>query len=149
MAAVFRSLEVPMSKVSRMLLVNLAIVAVIPVIVWPIYWAVLHDNPMFAYKFNAMLGITIACLLPFTLVAAGIAFKRLYETLRAPDIVIRVTQQPTPLMARFLEQDRRLEKREQLKRQLFDLNGEIETFNANLSPDDRKAWQHRPGPYGK
>lgn len=80
-------------------------------------------------------------------VIAGI--RKLHWHLRAPDVVIAVMAPPTPLMARFLEQDRLLEKREQLKRQLFDLNSDIETFNANLTPDERRAWFNRPGPHGK
>lgn len=87
--------------------------------------------------------------IPLGIVALAFAVSEARQRLRAPDIVITVTQQLTPLMAKFLEQDRRLEKREQLKRQLYDLNGEIETFNAEMDADTRKAWQNRPGPYGK
>ena len=88
-------------------------------------------------------------IIPFGCVVIGYTVAYVHNRLRAPDIVITVTQQPTPLTARFLEQDRLLEKRERLKRQLFDLNSEIETFAAHLTPDERHAWQNRPGPYGK
>ncbi len=93
-----------------------------------------------------MSGIVGAQLLAALLVA-GIAWLR--WSLRAPDVVITITDAPPPLAAKFHEQDRRLERRERLRGELFALNGEIETFNANLTADERKAWQLRPGPYGK
>lgn len=93
-----------------------------------------------------MSGIVLAQLLAAFLVA-GIAWLR--WTLRAPDVVITITDAPQPLAAKFHEQDARLERRERLKGELFRLNGEIETFNANLTSDERKAWTRRPGPYGK
>src|SRR5690348_7873414 len=75
--------------------------------------------------------------------------KALHERLRAPDLVITVTARPTPLEAKFIEQDRRLERRERLRGEVFKNESEIETFAANLTPDERKAWQNRPGPFGK
>gem|GEM_PF-2724685 len=86
---------------------------------------------------------------PFTVAALVVGALALHRHLRAPDVVIMVTERPTPLMAKFLEQDRRLERRERLKGELFKLNGEIETFNADMDFDTRHAWANRPGPYGK
>lgn len=85
--------------------------------------------------------------LALTLLAGG-AYA-LYWRLRPADVVITVTDVPTPLMAKFHKQEQRILRREQLKKQVFDLNAEIETFNAELTPDERKAWANRPGPYGK
>jgi len=95
---------------------------------------------------TALLAVSWGAIVIAGLVRGTLALHRRF---RAPDVVITVTDRPAPLEAKFLEQDRRLERRERLKGELFALNGEIETFNANLTPDERKAWLHRPGPYGK
>jgi len=86
---------------------------------------------------------------PFTIFGLILAGLALYERFRAPDVTIEVIARPTPLEAKFIEQDRRLERRERLKGEVFKNECEIETFAANLTPDERKAWQNRPGPYGK
>lgn len=87
--------------------------------------------------------------IPTGMALLGMSSIALYERLRPADIVITVADKPTPLMLEFQRQDQRLLRREQLKQQILSLNAEIETFNAELSPDGRKAWLNRPGPYGK
>lgn len=96
----------------------------------------------------ADVGIPLAWT-PFAIFALVGGVQALRWRLRAPDFVITVTQRPTPLEAKFLEQDRRLERRERLKGEVFKNECEIEAFAANLTPDERKAWFNRPGPYGK
>ncbi len=91
--------------------------------------------------------ILLIAAVPSAPALLGLVGCVLYERFRAPDVIIRVALKPLP--ERFLLQEQRLEQRERLRKQLFDLNCEIETFNANLAPDERKAWRHRPGPYGK
>ena len=86
---------------------------------------------------------------PFAIAAAFAGVSRIRWHLRAPDVVITVTERLKPLELTFQEQDRRLERRERLKGELFKLNGEIETFNAEMDFDTRHAWANRPGPYGK
>jgi len=99
-------------------------------------------------------GITVAaaCALswaPAAVFAALLGVTYVRWRLRAPDVVIEVSARDIPLAARFLEQDRRLELRERLKGDLDRVNAEIETFNANMDADTRRAWYNRPGPYGK
>jgi hypothetical protein len=86
---------------------------------------------------------------PFAIFAFILTGQSLYERFRAPDVVIEVIARLTPLEAKFIEQDRRLERRERLKGEVFQNECEVERFNANLTPDERKAWQNRPGPFGK
>lgn len=95
------------------------------------------------------ISFTAASWAPFAAVAIALCAMRIHWHLKPADAVIRIADAPTPLMAKFHEQDARLERRERLKGELFALNGEIETFNANLTPDERAAWNRRPGPYGK
>ena len=93
--------------------------------------------------------LTIFSWAPFIVAASVYGVAALVWRFKTPDIVITVAQVPTPLMARFHAQDARLERRERLKGELFKLNGEIETFNADLTADERGAWLKRLGPYGK
>lgn len=141
MAAVFSFIpEVSMSKRSRVLLSTFALGVIVTLL------AKLADA---AWSFDGLDTIAAFAWIPFAFVATVVGIAALHWGLRAPDVVIKVTAPLTPLTAKFLEQDRRLEKRERLKGELFRLNGEIETFNAEMDYDTRIAWANRPGPYGK
>lgn len=138
-----------MLPLRAVLLFGLASVPFVTVGTGLLFCIFLRDDPSFG-SYMQMLGIvTGVSLLPFLLIAAVPGIKALRFRLRKPDIVITVTEPLMPLEAKFQEQDLRIEKRERLIGELFKLNGEIETFNANMSPDERKAWRNRPGPYGK
>ena len=137
-----------MSKRARVLLIAFFGGAAIPTLVW-LHYALLRDDPAYAFGARMMAILTLVPMLPFVAIALATACAALHWRLRKPDVVIRVSAPPTALEAKFLEQDRRLERRERLKGDLFSLNGEIERFAADLTPDERFAWQNRSGPYGK
>lgn len=137
-----------MSKTLRVLLALFVAAAAVPATLW-LHYAFLRDDPRFTLDAAEITEVTLLCLALPVLAAGAFGLSALYRHLRTSVIVITVTERATPLVTRFLEQDARLERRERIRAQLHDVNVEIETFNASLTPNEREAWSKRPGPYGK
>lgn len=146
-----------MEKLDRALRLFFRIIIVSGIISWTMYLltgvtATEDRSPLRVYRLVNMyvVGITwlamIGCMLADVVI--GIFEPRRGCASAAPRREEVRPEFPT-FEAAFLEQDRRLDRRERLKRQLDDVNREIETFFAEMDADTRKAWANRPGPYGK
>ncbi len=90
--------------------------------------------------------MTLVFTLPLGLSLTGLGATALYRHFRVEKITITVIES---MAAAFLAQERRLLRKEELKQQLHEVTAEIETFNATMDADTRRAWQNRRGPYGK
>jgi hypothetical protein len=119
----------------------------ITLLTWAPYWFWAFQAPARITASRIRHDVMVMTLGWIPFVAMGItgAAAALIARFRSAPVVVIATERPTTLHAKFLEQDQRLQRQEELKRQVLDNEFAIETFFAEMKPDERRAWDKRGG----